>query len=164
MRQTCRVSETYRPPLGGSSPTEPVVEPVKRTREHLLVFVLLVGALVAGAASLMEWRDMGARFGMGRVETGWVRADGAMGRGWIALLLAVVIALAGVLIAAGKLRSGKLLAVLGGTGLAVTAVLEWGIGIGGVRWGPGTGLWIELITGVLVVLAVGVLSPAPDPK
>jgi hypothetical protein len=77
----------------------------------------------------------------------------------------VLIAVAGVMIAAEKGRAGRVLAVLAGMALAVTAVVEWGLGAGSVRSGPGAGIWVELITGVLVVVLVGAFSagPAPEP-
>jgi hypothetical protein len=152
-------------PLGGVVPTAPVEERTSDRRDLVLTAALFVLAVVAGAASLMSWRDFGRRLGSPVVETGWVRADGSLGRGWIAVALAVLIAVAGVMIAAEKGRAGRVLAVLAGMALAVTAVVEWGLGAGSVRSGPGAGIWVELITGVLVVVLVGAFSagPAPEP-
>lgn len=111
---------------------------------------------------MMSWRDFGRRFGATATETGWENLDGSMGRGWVVVALGVLLAVAGVLIASGRARHGRFLAVLTGTSLAVFAVLEWGLGSDAARTGPGTGLWVALVTGVLVVVAVGILTPAPE--
>ena len=88
-----------------------------------------------------------------------MRPDGSMGRGWLFVLLGVALAVAGVLIAAGRRRPGRILASATGALMVLAAVVEWGLGDGGSRSGPGTGLWIELIVGVVVIVAVGVLEP-----
>lgn len=149
-------------PLGGVAPSPAV--PVVRSdrRDLLLTSLLLVAAVVAGATSMMSWRDFGRRFGATATETGWERLDGSMGRGWVVVALGVLLAVAGVLIASGRARQGRFLAVSTGTSLAVFAVLEWGLGSDAARTGPGTGLWVALVTGVLVVVAVGILTPSPD--
>ena len=67
--------------------------------------------------ALSRRRDFGRRLGAPVVETGWEGADGSMGRGWVAVVIAVLIAGAGVLIAADRARLGRLSAVLSGTAL-----------------------------------------------
>ena len=150
-------------PLGGSAPVPEVAPERSSRRELTLVAVLLVTAVVAGAASLLAWRDFGRRFGATAVETGWERVDGTMGRGWIAVALATLLAVAGVLIASGRGRPGRTLATGTGVAMCIAAVAEWGLGAGATRTGPGIGLWIQLVLGVFVVLAVGILGSDDDP-
>jgi drug/metabolite transporter superfamily protein YnfA len=77
-------------------------------------------------------------------------------------VLGVVLAVAGVLVASDRLRSGRVFALIGGIGLILLPILEWGLGAGRARTGPGSGLWVLLFVGVVVVVAVGVLgSPVP---
>jgi len=147
-------------PLGGSTPVPEEVRPRSDHRDLLLTASLLVLSVVAGAASLMSWRDWGRQFGAPIVETGWERPDGSLGRGWIAVLLGVLLATAGVLVAAERGRAGRVLAVLSGLGLSALAVSEWGLGAGRARTGPGWGIWVLLVAGVLVVVVVGALAPA----
>jgi hypothetical protein len=146
-------------PLGGVAPTGTVETPRSDRRELALTAVLLVIAVAAGATSLMPWRDYGRRFGAAATETGWVRVDGSMGRGWLFVALAVSLAVAGVLIAGGRARAGRILASLTGSAMVIAAILEWGIGDEAARSGPGAGLWVELVLGVVTVIAVGVLGP-----
>ncbi len=137
----------------------PVAAPERSSRRELtLVAVLLVVAVVAGAASLLAWRDFGRQFGATAVETGWERLDGTMGRGWVAVALATLLAVAGVLIASGRGRPGRMLATWTGVAMSIAAVAEWGLGAGATRTGPGIGLWLQLVLGVFVVLAVGILG------
>jgi hypothetical protein len=145
-------------PLGGAAPVE--AAPVQRSDRHELVLtaLLFVSALVAGAASLMPWRDYAYRYGTRVEETGWVAADGSLGRGWITVICAVLIAVSGVLIAAERPRAGRTLATLSGVALVIVAIAEWGFGAGDARSGPGTGIWVELLVGVFVVIAVGALG------
>lgn len=150
-------------PLGGVVPTATPEAQRSDRRDLVLAAILLVAAVVAGAASLMSWRDFGRRFGASATETGWERLDGSLGRGWVAVGLAVLLAVAGVLIAGGRVRVGRILASLTGSLLVLAAIAEWGLGADAARTGPGTGLWVELVLGVLVVIAVGVLGPADDP-
>jgi hypothetical protein len=82
-----------------------------------------------------------------------------MGRGWLFVLLAVLLAVAGVLIAAGRARPGRLLAATTGSLMVLAAIAEWGLGADAARTGPGLGLWVELVLGVAVVVAVGALGP-----
>jgi hypothetical protein len=42
----------------------------------------------------------------------------------------------------------------------VFSVVEWGLGDGSSRTGPGPGLWLLSAVGFVVVLAVGVIRPA----
>lgn len=121
--------------------------------------VLLVAAVAAGAASLMPWRDYGAVIGPRITETGWTQPDGSLGRGWIAVLLGVLLAVAGILLAADRERAGRLLAVGTGVTMMVVAIAEWGLGAGRARTGPGAGLWLLFLVGLVVVIAVGTLSP-----
>ncbi|MHB1139628.1 MAG: hypothetical protein ACYC2O_11780 [Microthrixaceae bacterium] len=152
-------------PLGGAAPVTPPVAPRSDRHELVLTGLLFVAALVAGAASLMPWRDYAYRYGTRLEETGWMEADGSLGRGWITVLLAVCIAVSGVLIAAEKVRLGRTLATLSGTGLVLVAIGEWGLGAGAARTGPGTGIWVELVVGVVVVVAVGALGTrGPSPS
>jgi hypothetical protein len=154
------VSFTDGAPLGGRRPDAAKSAAPSDRREVLLTALLLVAAVITGAASLMPWRDFGRRFGASAVETGWVRVDGALGRGWVVVLIGVLLAVSGVLIAAGRHVAGRRLAVWSGVALCVVAVAEWGLGTGGVRAGPGLGLWLLLGLGVAVVVTVGNLSPA----
>ena len=148
-------------PLGGVAPSPADDAPPSSRRDLLLTSILLVGALAAGATSLLAWRDVG-RY-TGGTESGWREFDGDLGRGWIAVLGGVLLALAGVLVAAEKGRAGRVLATLTGVGLMVFSVLEWGLGLRNVRSGPGPGLWALFVVGMIVVVAVGILSPDPEP-
>lgn len=148
-------------PLGGVAPQPTRAEAPSQRRDLLLTAILLVGALAAGATSLLSWRDVG-RF-TGGSETGWREFDGSLGRGWVAVLGGVLLAVAGVLVAAEKGRAGRVLAALTAVGLMVFAVLEWGLGLRNVRTGPGPGLWLLFVVGMVVVIAVGILAPEPAP-
>ncbi len=130
----------------------------------MLATVLLAAAITAGASSLMPWRDYAWQFSERLVETGWVRSEGGVGRGWITVAIAVVIAAAGVLIAAERTRIGRFLALVGGVALMAASIIEWGIGDGGSRNGPGTGLWVELAVGAVVILAIGMIEPSGTPR
>ena len=146
-------------PLGGTLPRT-VAAPVKSDRRELiLTAVLLISALLVGASSLMPWRDYAFRYGTRAQETGWAGANGNLGRGWITVFLAVLLAISGVLIAAESGRAGRVLAALSGTALVLFAIAEWGLGAGNSRTGPGAGIWVELVVGLVVVIAVGVLGP-----
>ncbi len=150
-------------PLGGVQPVPVEVQHPSQRRELILTAILLVAAITTGAASLLSWRDYGLLLRSGATETGWALPDGSMGRGWIAVLLGVVLAVAGVLLAADKVRAGRILATLGGLGLILFSVLEWGMGAGRLRTGPGLGIWVLLVVGIVVVVAVGALGP-PNPQ
>ncbi len=150
-------------PLGGVRPVEQEAPEASNRRELILTAILLVCAVLTGAASLMSWRDEGLFVSSTVRETGWVLPDGSMGRGWVAVLLGVVLASAGVLLASDHLRSGRAVAMAGGVGLIVFSVLEWGLGAGRARTGPGLGIWVLFAVGVVVVIAVGILgSPPPE--
>lgn len=139
------------------TPTTPRPQEVSPRRDLALTAILLLAALASGAASLMAWRDVGP-FVTGS-ETGWRQFDGSLGRGWVAVLCAILLALSGVLVAAEKQRPGRILASFAGVALMVFSVLEWGLGVRNVRTGPGLGLWMLFVVGLLVVVAVGSLSP-----
>lgn len=143
---------------------ENVEEPRVNRRDLALSAVLLVAAVLTGATSLMPWRDFGGR-SVSASETGWERLDGSLGRGWLTVLVAVVLAVAGVLVAADRVRQGRILASATGSFLVVLAIAEWGLGLSGIRSGPGVGLWLQMAIGVAVVVAVGVLGPKkPSPS
>ena len=149
--------------LGGAAPVAPLEEHRTDLRELFLVTVLFACALAAGAASLASWRDYGVRLDPSVAESGWVQADGSVGRGWAAVLLAVLLAVAGILVAVHRGRQGRRLAVGAGVALVVLSVVEFGLGAGRLRTGPGIGLWVELVVGIVVVAAVGMLGPK-DPR
>lgn len=148
-------------PLGGVEPSPVAPEPRSASRDLLLTAILLVAALAAGATSLLAWRDVGRL--AGGTESGWREFDGGLGRGWVAVLGGVLLAVAGVLVAAERGRSGRTLATLTGIGLMLFAVMEWALGLRNVRSGPGPGLWMLFVVGMIVVIAVGVLAPDPEP-
>jgi hypothetical protein len=50
--------------------------------------------------------------------------------------------------------------VVAGISAIVFSVVEWGLGDGSSRTGPGPGLWLLSAVGFVVVLAVGVIRPA----
>jgi len=112
----------------------------------------------------MSWRDYGIRLDPSVAESGWVQADGSIGRGWAAVAIAVVLAVAGILIAVHHQEVGRRVAVAGGIGLVMMSIVEFGLGAGKLLTGPGNGLWVEMVVGVLVVIAVGVLGPADVPE
>lgn len=148
-------------PLGGTTPeVVPTRQPSQR-RELTFVASLLVAAVAAALASLLSWRDYGRLVISNAEETGWVLPDGSMGRGWVAVLLGVVLASAGVCAASERSGAARWLAVVGGAGLVVLAVAEWGLGAGELRTGPGIGIWLLFVIGVLVLVAVGTLG-RPD--
>lgn len=148
-------------PLGGVTPEPQVASPSSSGRDVLLTAILLIAALAAGACTLMSWRDIGTQ--VPYRETGWERIDGSLGHGWVAVVLGVLLAVAAVLVAAGKERAGRLLAATTGTSLMLFTVLEWGLGMKGIRSGPGPGLWVLFLVGLVVVVAVGMLAPDPEP-
>ncbi len=148
--------------LGGAAPVEPVVVHRTDLRELFLVTILFGCALAAGAASLASWRDYGVRLDPSVAESGWVQADGSVGRGWAAVLLAVLLAVAGILVAVHRGRQGRRLAAGAGVALVLLSVVEFGLGAGRLRTGPGIGLWVELVVGIVVVAAVGMLGPSTD--
>jgi hypothetical protein len=146
-------------PLGGSAPVP--VESVRRSDRGpvVLTAILLLAAVLCGVASSLVWRDFG-RIVVRSESTGWALADGTVGRGWVAILLGIGFAVAGVLVAAERERAGRILAVVVGISAIVFSVIEWGLGDGASRTGPGPGLWLLSGVGFVVVLAVGVIRPA----
>lgn len=146
-------------PLGGVTPPAVVVVEDSPRRDLVLTAILLLAALAAGASSLMSWRDVGPF--IGGTENGWRQFNGSLGRGWVVVVFGVLLAVAGVLIAAEKPRAGRIVASLSGVGLMVFSVLEWGLGLRNVRSGPGPGLWMLFVVGLLVLVAVGALAPDP---
>jgi len=156
-----RFEYTRSAPLGGSAPVAEPAPVTSNRRQLLLGTILLVFALVAGFASLLSWRDYGRFFGS-VTETGWDVPGGDIGRGWLAVLLGVVLAAGGLLIVTDHQRSGRVVAVLGGVGLILLAVGEWGLGAGRLASGPGAGLWVEFIIGCLTIAAVGMLGTPRD--
>ena len=148
--------------MGGQLPVDEVDAAPSSRRELLLTASLFVAAVLTGASSLMPWRDFGNRFGGVADETGWVRTNGSLGRGWFVVLLGVLLAVSGILIASGRARLGRILGVCTGTAMVLAAIAEWGLGVGAVRTGPGSGLWALLLLGVLVVVLIGALGPDDD--
>ena len=148
--------------LGGTAPVAVAEEHRTDLRDLVLATVLFAGALAAGGASLASWRDYGVQLDPSVPESGWVQADGSVGRGWAAVLLAVLLAVAGILVAVHRGRQGRRLAVVAGVALVLLSVVEFGLGAGRLRTGPGIGLWVELVVGIVVVAAVGMLGPSTD--
>lgn len=151
-------------PLGGIEPGGEVVEPGGPVRHLVLALILLVAAIIAAWSSTMPWRDQAWHRPDTDLMTGWSRVDGVLGRGWLTMALAVLVAISGLLIAISKQRPGRILAVASGLGLVVLPTVEWGIAGSAGLDGPGKGLWFQLIIGVFVVLAVGVVTPLEDPN
>ncbi len=155
--ETARFEQSL--PLGGTTPA-PVIPPSRSERGPLvLTTVLLLAAVLCGVASLLVWRDFG-RIVVRSESTGWALSDGTLGRGWVAVLLGIGFAVAGVLVAAERERAGRILAVLVGISAVVFSIVEWGLGEGASRTGPGPGLWLLSAVGFAVVLAVGVIRPS----
>lgn len=149
-------------PLGGVGPGNEAPPESRPIRHLVLAVVLLIAAILAAWASTMPWRDQVWHRPDTDLVTGWTRANGVLGRGWLTMLLALLIAGSGLLIAISKQRPGRILAVASGVGLMVLATVEWGVaGTPGLD-GPGKGLWLQLIVGVVVVLAVGVVTPLKE--
>ena len=146
-------------PLGGSAPVPE--QPVRRSDRGSLVLtsILLLAAVLCGVASSLVGRDFG-RIVVRTESTGWALADGTIGRGWVAVLLGIGFAVAGVLVAAERERAGRILAIVAGISASGFAVVEWGLGDGSSRTGPGPGLWLLSAVGFVVVLSVGVIRPA----
>jgi hypothetical protein len=145
-------------PLGGVPPHPPVPVVESHRRPLIAAAVLLVASVLCALSSLMSWHDYGR--GLDPRESGWDMADGSTGRGWIAIAIAIVLATGGVLLVSGRIRAGRNWARVGGAGLVVLAAIEWAFGVRAARTGPGLGLWVMLVTGVVVLVVVGVLLPA----
>jgi len=148
-------------PLGGVAPVEQTEPAVSDRRDLVVAAALLIAAVVSALASLMSWRDYGK--GLDPRENGWMLADGSFGRGWVAIAVAVVLAVAGVLLVAGRRRSARRWARVGSIALIVGPVLEWAIADGDSRTGPGAGLWLLLGVGLVVMVLLGTVLPHDDP-
>ena len=147
-------------PLGGVAPV-PAPHAVATDRRELIVAaVLLVASVTCALASLLSWHDYGT--GLDPRESGWDMADGSAGRGWVAIAVAVVLATGGVLLVTGRHRAGRIWARIGALSLVLLAAGEWAFGERGSRTGPGIGLWVLLVSGIVLLVVIGsVLPPAP---
>lgn len=148
-------------PLGGVEPTPPVETSGSEVRDLLAAAVLLVAAVVTALASLLSWQDFGRA--LDPDENGWRLADGSFGRGWVAVLVAVVLAVAGVLLLVGRRQAARWWARIGTAALVVGPVVEWAFGSSGSRTGPGIGLWLLLGTGLVLVVTLAVVLPHEHP-
>lgn len=146
-------------PLGGVEPGPPPADPPQPVRHLVLALILLIAAVVAAWSSTMPWSDPAWHRPNGVIPTGWTRYEGALGRGWVTMSVAVLIAGSGLLIATYSERLGRIVAVISGITLMALATIEWGIAGATDLDGPGMGLWVQLMTGVAVVLAVGIVTP-----
>ena len=145
-------------PLGGSPVAEPEASPRRSSwRDLLVVAALLAVSVLTAVASLMSWRDYGPA--LNPDENGWHLADGAFGRGWVAVAVAVTLAVGGVLIASGRRTAGRVWARIGSTALIIGPMLEWAFGDRGVRSGPGIGLWVMLVSGMVLMVLLGSVLP-----
>ncbi|MCZ7630321.1 MAG: hypothetical protein M5U19_15335 [Microthrixaceae bacterium] len=124
----------------------------------LVASCLLVASVMTAVASLMSWRDYGPA--LNPDENGWKLADGAVGRGWVAVLVAVVLAVGGVLLVAGRRSAGWIWARVGSTALILLPVVEWAFGDGDSETGPGLGLWLMLGAGMVLMVMIGSVLPA----
>jgi hypothetical protein len=134
--------------------------PESHRRQLIAAAVLLVASVLCALASLMSWHDYGR--GLDPRESGWDMADGSTGRGWVAIVVAVVLATAGVLIVSGRVRAGRNWARVGAAALVVLPAIEWAFGVDAARTGPGIGLWVLLGTGVVLLVVLGTLLPATE--
>jgi hypothetical protein len=144
-------------PLGGFAVTGPPPQRRSVWRDLLVAFCLLGASVLTAVASLLSWRDYGPA--LNPDENGWRLADGALGRGWVAVLVAVVLAVGGVLLVAGKRSTGRIWARVGSTALILLPVLEWAFGDGDSRTGPGLGLWLMLGSGMMLMVLIGSVLP-----
>ena len=123
--------------------------------------LLLVLAVAVALASLLSWRDFGT--GLNPDESGWVMADGTLGRGWVAIAIAILLAAGGALLVAGRRRLGLILARIGAVALIVFPAIEWSFGMRNTTSGPGLGLWVLLVIGAAMILFMGtILGEDPD--
>ncbi len=148
-------------PLGGAAPAP--VEHVSPSHRGAIALtaVLLGAAVLSGVSSLLVWRDYG-RVVVGRAQTGWTLPTGGMGRGWVVIVIGIAFAVAGVLVAADRDRAGRIVASVAGVSAMVFSIVEWGFGAGQSRTGPGPGMWLLFLVGLVVVAAVGMISPPAD--
>lgn len=145
-------------PLGGYTRSP---QPARRStgwRDLLVASCLLTASVLTAVASLVSWRDYGRA--LNPDENGWRLADGAFGRGWVAIVVAVILAVAGVLLVAHRRSAGRVWARVGSTALIILPVLEWAFGDGDSRTGPGLGLWLMLIAGMVSMVLIGSVLPA----
>ncbi len=134
---------------------------LSQTRDLIVAACLLVAAVLTALASLMSWRDYGR--GLDPDENGWQLADGAIGRGWVAILVAVALAIGGVMLVMGRRVVGRRWARVGSGALIVLPILEWAFGEGDRQTGPGLGLWVLMVTGMVLMVLLGTVLPQDDP-
>jgi hypothetical protein len=118
--------------------------------------ILLVVAIGTALSPLLAWRDFGS--GLKPDESGWRMVDGSLGRGWVVLIMAVLVAVAGGLLVAGRKQAGMRLARVTSVAMVVFAGAEWAFGMNQVESGPGIGLWILLAIGSLLILFLGAVA------
>jgi hypothetical protein len=118
--------------------------------------ILLVVAIGTALSPLLSWRDFGSA--LKPDESGWRMVDGSLGRGWVVMILAVLIAVAGCLMITGRRHTGMRLARATSVAMVVFAGAEWAFGMSQVESGPGIGLWILLAIGSLLVLFLGAVA------
>ena len=145
-------------PLGGSVPVPVEPERPSMSRDLVVASALMVASILVGLATLMSWRDYGP--GLDPDESGWRYADGSFGRGWVAIALAICLAVGGVLLVSGSRVAGRRWARIGSGALVVLPVLEWALGDIGSRSGPGMGLWVLTLSGVVLMILIGTVLPA----
>jgi hypothetical protein len=145
-------------PLGGTAPLPRAPEVESHRRPLIVAAVLLVTSVLCALSSLMSWHDYGR--GLDPAESGWDMADGSTGRGWVAVLIAILLAGSGVLLVSGRIRAGRNWARVGAAALIALPALEWAFGARASRTGPGLGLWVMLVAGVLLLVLLGALLPA----
>ena len=147
-------------PLGGVVGATP--EPVRRSQWRDLVVAgsLLAVSVLTAVSTLMSWRDYGPA--LNPDENGWTLADGGLGRGWVSILVAAALAVGGVLLVVGRRRHDRRCARAGSSALIVLPVIEWAFGDSGSRTGPGLGLWVQMVAGLILMVLIGSLLPTDD--
>ncbi|MCP4437217.1 MAG: hypothetical protein GY812_17195 [Actinomycetia bacterium] len=148
-------------PLGGTPAVAEQPPKQSMARDLVVAAVLLVASVVTALASLMSWRDFGP--GLNPDENGWRYADGSFGRGWVAILIAVCLAVGGVLLVMGRRKLGRRWARVGSAALIVLPVLEWALGDTNSRTGPGMGIWVLTMAGIVLMVLLGTVLPQNDP-
>ncbi|MGI9642118.1 MAG: hypothetical protein ACR2N9_04970 [Acidimicrobiia bacterium] len=149
-------------PLGGAAPTPTEELRPSMARDMTVAAALLVASILVGFATLMSWRDYGP--GLDPDESGWRYADGSFGRGWVAIVLAICLAVGGVLLVSGRRTAGRRWARVGSGALIVLPILEWTFGDTGSRSGPGLGLWVLMAAGVILMVLLGTVLPSGESK
>ncbi len=147
-------------PLGGVEAVEAAPARRSQWRDLVVAAALLTASVLTALASLMSWRDYGAS--LNPDENGWSLADGTFGRGWVSILVAAALAVGGVLLVSGRRGPARRWARAGSAALIVLPVLEWAFGDGGSRTGPGIGLWVQMIAGLVLMVLIGSLLPTDD--